>query len=106
MEKTVKTNHIFKSEGPNYMFIPLTPITIEVHKPFAAKASYYIQRHTCPSAGCGCEILTCSCPDFQIGKPARGFETFRRPCKHIEELRSITGWPDRVTEILRRKDAV
>ena len=67
------------------------------------QSAYYIQIHTCPSQECGCEIMTCSCPSFQVQKPSRGVDAFHDPCKHIKELQflgvgTVIGFEDQEEE--------
>ena len=94
------TNMLMRHEDAINMFRPITSMTISVHRPFNAIPAYYIQRHTCPSPKCGCEILTCSCPSFQVQKPSHGVDAFHKPCKHIEELVSIPEWMEEMARIL------
>ena len=94
------TNMLMRDENAVNMFRPLTSMTIGVHRPFDAKVAYYIQRHTCPSLDCRYEILTCSCPSFQMQKPSHGVDAFHKPCKHIEELVSIPEWSEWMARIL------
>ena len=94
------TNMLLRDEYATKMFRPITSMTIGVHRPYESKPVYYIQRHTCPASFCGCKILTCSCPSFQIQKPSQGVDAFHKPCKHIEELVSIPDWMEWMARIL------
>ena len=85
-------NAIFRDMDSLYIFRAKNNITITVHRPYKEEVAYYIQRHTCPNMTCQCEILTCSCPSFQMGKPGRAVDPFTDPCKHIMELFSILDW--------------
>ena len=83
-----------KPGARHHLFKPMTKVSIGVIplKYSIDKVKYYIQRHTCPSAKCSCEILTCSCPSFQIQKPSKFVDSFHKPCKHIAELITIRAW--------------
>ena len=44
---------------------------------------YYITVFENPDAK-GKHLVTCSCPDFQLGRPRRGVNPFAEPCKHVK----------------------
>ena len=98
---TDKPGYLYNKEVFGYRFKPITEISILVEKPgFSSDKFYYIQRHTCPQITCGCEILTCSCPSFQMQKPRQLLDSFHDPCKHIRTLIGIMGWESKMAEIL------
>ena len=75
-----------------YIFKQLSNTAIGVISPKEGdleKIKYYIQIHKCPNSNCGHEILTCSCPSFQIQKPGKGIDAFHDPCKHIKEYQRV-----------------
>ncbi len=45
---------------------------------------YAVSIHLCPH--CDGFIYMCTCPDFQLGRPRRGIDPIKDPCKHIKRV--------------------